>query len=171
MNPTQERWLPVVGWEGLYEVSDHGNVRSVDRVIETSNGPRSYKGKMLRPASVRGAHQWVGLYRQGEIERRYIHQLVAESFIRPRNLGEYVLHSNDDALDNRVGNLRYGTHQDNIQDSVRNGRHGGTKKTHCKWGHEFTPQNTYPNGPRGRGCKRCRDRRNAEYRLRQKRAS
>ena len=105
------------------------------------------------------------------MERRYVHHLVAEAFIRPRKAGEYVLHANDDALDNRVENLRYGTHQENIQDSVRNGRHGATKKTHCKWGHEFTPQNTYPNGPRGRGCKRCRDRRNAEYRLRQKRVS
>lgn len=63
---TTERWLPVPGWEGFYEVSDYGNVRSVDRTITRSDGQkRRFKGKTLSPGTNRHGYPLVVLSRPG----------------------------------------------------------------------------------------------------------
>lgn len=109
-----ETWLPVVGYEGFYEVSDHGRVRSLDRVEQINNrwGPmtRVKKGKVLTPGSRRG-YLNVDLRAPGERPRHHlVHRLVARAFLGPHPDGKgLVLHRDDDPADNRVGNLRWGT--------------------------------------------------------------
>lgn len=159
----QETWLPVVGWEDLYEVSDQGRVRSLDREIEMSSSrTRAFKmvkrGRVLSPIFSAGySYPRVQLCRDGVVARRRVHRLVAEAFLGPRPDGMYVCHWNDDPTDNRLANLRYATPSQNSYDAVRNGRNWEANMTHCKYGHAFTDENTYINPSTGaRRCYTCK---------------
>lgn len=113
-----ERWLPVPGYAGLYEVSDMGNVRSARR-------RRGSRGGLLKPALTGGppAKLCVVLYGGTYASRktRLVHQLVLEAFAGPRPPGELALHGPGGALDNRLANLYWGTGHRNCLDTVRDG--------------------------------------------------
>lgn len=82
-----------------------------------------------------------------------VHRLVLESWA---GFGPgFILHGDSDPQNNHVSNLRYGTHSDNMQDSVHHGTHRNARKTECPHGHEYTPENTYNNNGR-RDCRTCR---------------
>lgn len=149
-----ERWLPIVGYEGDYSVSDQGRVRSEAGVVVRSNGrPCTRKSKILhQTAHYKSGHMRVTLHRRGTQETAEVHRLVLAAFIGPCPLGLESLHWDDIPSNNALTNLRYGTRSENKLDLVRNGRWGNA--THCKYGHAFTPENTYQYGRR-RQCKRC----------------
>lgn len=121
-----ERWLPVVGWEGLYDVSSLGRVRSLDRVVEIEmpygHTVRHYRGRMLRQQSGPGSHGYltVVLSRQGKGQKtKQVHQLVAVAFLDPCPPGEEVRHGPNGKLDNRASQLCWGTRKQNLEDRVR----------------------------------------------------
>lgn len=151
---TAERWLPVVGWEAFYEVSDWGRVRSIDRPVRGKGGlPRNIRGRILRPA---GQYPSVILHDGKRRKCAKIHQLVLDAFVGPRPPGADSCHNNGNRYDNRLENLRYDSRSENALDRVRHGTHPMASKTHCKRGHEFTPENTIKasaNG--GRRCRTC----------------
>lgn len=157
--PINERWRPVVGWEGRYEVSDHGRVRSLDRTVVRSDGrTMRIRGCLMSPSTgARTKHKHVNLRDDNVQHPRKVHRLVAEAFIGPIPDGMQVLHWNDIPDDNRVENLRIGTFSDNAYDKVRNGRHHNACKTHCPKGHEYSAENTYvlPSRPSARYCRAC----------------
>lgn len=162
-----EQWLPIVGYEGIYEVSDHGNVRSLDRQSpDHRGGVRNFKGKMLRPGRDSNGKLIVILSRNGKVHSARVHRLVAESFLGPAHEDAEVCHKDDQNENNHVSNLYWGTRSDNLHDAVRNGRHWQANKTHCKWGHEFTSENTaiHPSG--GRQCRACNAERSRRRRAR-----
>lgn len=161
-----ERWLPIAGYEGSYEVSSLGRVRSLSRTVERRNrGPLPIRERILVAALNSRGRPTVSLHAGGSALSYQVSALVAEAFIGPRPSGMNVLHWDDNPLDNRVENLRYGTYSDNQHDRVRNGRHVGANKVECKWGHRFTPENTYTYPKTGlRACRQCmRDRRKTRY--------
>lgn len=80
---------------------------------------------------------------------------VAEAFHGPRPAGLLVRHLNGRSADDRAVNLRYGTKAENTFDSIEHGTHHYAAATHCKRGHEFTPENTRMEG-RGRRCLACK---------------
>jgi hypothetical protein len=92
----------------------------------------------------------------GTIRYAPVHHLVLEAFVGPRPEGMNGLHWDDDAMNNQLDNLRWGTDSDNQQDRVRNGRHYNTEKTECIHGHPFSPDNTYVKKNGARNCKTCR---------------
>lgn len=115
---TQEYWLPVVGYEGLYEVSDQGRVRSLPRL--RANGGVT-KERLLRLA-MSGPYLNVSLYVGGKRTGARVHQLVAEAFIGPCPEGLIVLHGTGGKTDNRPENLSYGTYsKNNGEDRRRDG--------------------------------------------------
>lgn len=129
-----ERWLPVVGYEGLYEVSDMGRVRSLDRAIvvmmpggwKTASGStiRHYRGRVLRQHVGSDGHPTVNLSRDGEQPTRQVHVLMLEAFAGPRPPGQEARHLNDIKTDNRwPENLCWGTRKENFADRVLNGIH------------------------------------------------
>lgn len=153
---TEERWLPVVGFD-FYEVSDQGRVRSLDRTVpHPVYGSARLRGKVLK-ARLSPAATYPSVTLAGQ-KLRYIHRLVLEAFIGPKPEGMVTCHSNGDPTDNRLENLRYDTYSSNLNDAVRHGtyRNGHGQKTHCKRGHEFTPENTHlRSDKKGRQCKTC----------------
>lgn len=155
-----ETWKPVVGYEGLYEVSDHGRVRSLTRKIKCKDGrTQTRKGRVLKANKANNTdHLFVHLCKDLEGKRsRSVHSLVAEAFLGERPEGLNVCHWDDVPTNNHVSNLRWGTHSDNQQDRIRNGLHHESNKTHCPQGHPYTPENTriIPSRPNARYCKAC----------------
>ena len=139
---TDERWKPITGYEGIYEVSSHGRVRSLDRTVTHSNGRVCrYKGKVRRTPLNQNGYPRVNLSHQGEDKTRTVHSLVAEAFIGARSEGMEVCHNDGDPTNNHLDNLRYGTPSDNTLDKVRHGTHNNAVKTHCPLGHELFAEN------------------------------
>lgn len=157
---TRERWLPVVDWGDRYEISDLGRIRSV------------LTGAILKPFKTQPAktdHLSIYLHRNGNKKLRTIHTLVLEAFVGPRPPGLYGCHQNDIGDDNRPENLRWDTQSSNIRDSVRNGTHGQSRKTHCLHGHPYTKENTLIRPPNGwRSCRTCKRQSTQQWRDRQK---
>lgn len=158
-----ETWKPVVGYEGLYEVSDRGRVRSIERVV----GNRRYPGRLLKVRPLPNGRPRVSLSRNGVAVDAYTYRLVLEAFRGPRPPGMECLHWDDDPNNNSLSNLRWGTRTDNMRDMSRNGN-GNAGITHCPSGHEYTPENTYiyPGPRKHRGCRACGRRHSYEKRLR-----
>lgn len=118
-----ERWRAVVAFEGIYEVSDLGRVRSIDRVIVRRDGQRQpITGRVLRPyIDPKYGHHQVDLRAGGVRRLASVHQLVLEAFVGPRPSGMEACHNSGDALDNRASNLRWDTHAENMRDMARHG--------------------------------------------------
>lgn len=110
----REEWRPVVGFEGLYEVSDLGRVRSV---------AGQYAGRILRPGPHRGGYGLLHLYLGRDRRVATVHAVVAAAFIGPRPPGMCVCHNDGDPKNNRVSNLRYDTPRANNGDKRRHGTH------------------------------------------------
>lgn len=154
-----EEWRPVVGWEGLYEVSSEGRARSLDRESterDRFGGQRRvvHRGRILKLSPhPRTGHLLVGLSNK----TFYIHRLVAEAFLPNPEGHPCVLHWDDDPTNNRVENLRWGTQADNMRDAKRNGRipEIGSRSV-CPQGHKFTVENTYRSPQGYLICRACR---------------
>lgn len=112
MSKTVEEWRPVVGYEGLYEVSDLGRVKSLDRVIMRKNGrPITVKGKIKEPTKWNYDYDYleVKLSKNGVDKTIFVHQLVAKTFIPNPNGCDVVHHIDRNQKNNRVDNLEWMT--------------------------------------------------------------
>jgi hypothetical protein len=115
------QWRPVVGYEGTYEVSNGGQVRSVDRTITFTDGRvRKYAGKQLSRYQADGYWK-VTLKQQDTGNRVHVHVLVAAAFRGPCPDGQEVCHNDGDRGNCRAGNLRYDTHEGNLADCIAHG--------------------------------------------------
>ena len=115
-----ERWKPVKGYEGLYEVSDHGNVVSL---------PTRFKSKRLMTPFIncRG-YKCVSITKNKKKKNRPIHILVAEAFLehKPQRSGDIqVDHIDGNKMNNRLDNLEIVTRQENVRRAVAMGRYRG----------------------------------------------
>lgn len=162
-----ESWRPVVGFEGAYEVSTLGRVRSLYRVVPHSRtGTRTIPDRILsqqlrskgslRPNTKRYPEVELRDGRSHKRHVRKVHRLVLESFVGPRPDNCVACHANDDPTDNRLANLRWDTHSANTKDSVINGCHPQSRKTTCRKGHAYAAGNLYLRPDGGRGCRECR---------------
>lgn len=115
--PESEIWKDVVGYEGIYKVSNKGNVFSVER--KDSRGQRC-GGRTLKPAYTQDGYLRVTLNKKGIKRNKYIHRLVAEAFIlKPNNYLE-VNHLDEDKTNNDVENLEWCTRKYNMNYGARN---------------------------------------------------
>ena len=124
-----ETWKPVAGYEGLYEVSDLGRVRSLDMFQFRSNGwvecTFRVKGRVLKPYRTgKGeGYQTVELHKNGKGTNKKVHRLVAEAFIpNPEFLPE-VNHIDGDKNNNVVSNLEWASGKDNMRHAYNTGLH------------------------------------------------
>lgn len=121
---TFEVWKDVPGFEGRYQVSDQGRVRSVDRVVQSINRytrqpfDRHLKGKILKPGRFTSTGH-VSVVLGHKARGSPVHTLVMLAFVGPCPERMEVCHNNGIASDNRLTNLRYDTRSENIKDIVR----------------------------------------------------
>ena len=116
-----EVWKPIKGYEGIYEVSSHGRVRSLARSISLRNQHGEYvrveKSRIMAQKLQNTDRLQVSLRKvvNGELTRKtfYVHRLVAQAFIPNPDGLETVNHKNEDHHDNRVENLEWMTREDN----------------------------------------------------------
>jgi hypothetical protein len=118
-----ERWLPVIGYEGYYEVSDFGRVRSLSRRVNRDR--QRHSGRILKLYANRskkcGEYYQARLSRDGVVRTCDVHVLVARAFLGPCPDGHQVCHGPAGSLDNSAENLSYGTPVKNAADRCRDG--------------------------------------------------
>jgi hypothetical protein len=115
-------WRPVLGREGLYEVSSEGAVRSVPRVLMRSNGiPQTVRGRVLRQYLGNHGYWVVSLRHNNESIPVCVHRLVCEAFHGPRPEGYEVAHNDGCRTNGRADNLRWATRLENIRDKATHG--------------------------------------------------
>lgn len=117
---TCEIWKPVKGFEGLYEVSNMGRVRSLDRVVYQKNkfGRMSrhiYYGQIIKQQKQRNGYFIVNLYRNGQIEKCLVHRLVGSCFLEKKDGKDCINHLDCDKSNNRAENLEWCTQSENVQ--------------------------------------------------------
>ncbi|AEJ94054.1 HNH endonuclease [Mycobacterium phage Thibault] len=160
-----ELWRDIPGYEGLYQASDQGRIRSVDRVIKqvSLHGgfiDRRMPGRVLTPwPHSADGRPWVSLSRDGKVKKLGVHVLVTRTFWGSAPPDKpMALHRNGDPFDNRPGNLYWGDNADNMNDAVRHGTHVAARRTRCPYGHALVDPNIkWTRDRRGRECKACRN--------------
>ena len=150
-----EEWRSVIGYEGLYEVSSYGRVKSLDRTRLNRWGEYTMPGRVLKSAKDAKGYPLVAMAKDGKLKSRRVHLLVLEAFIGPRPSGMFACHTDGDASNSWVGNLRWDTASANTYDKIRHGTHTQAAQTHCKRGHPLSgPDANVQIRPSGR--RRCR---------------
>lgn len=141
---SSETWLPVVGFEGFYEVSNYGNVRSVDHLSKQKRDSvgrampaRLIKGRVIRQRLHQFGYLVVTLSVDGKHYTRTVHKLVAEAFIGKRDKDEVVRHLDGNPKNNRISNLSYGSQKQNMRDAITHGTvERGEKRYNAKLSNE-----------------------------------
>ena len=143
-----EIWKPVVGWEGFYEVSSIGRVKSVDRFVKRGDKKMHVKELVLKNTLDSKGYYMVALCdkERGSMQKARVHRLVAEAFIKNPYDKPHIDHINTIKTDNRVQNLRWVTYKENANnpitlERVRRNGHGRevtrknmeTRKKHNKY--------------------------------------
>jgi hypothetical protein len=120
----EEIWKAVEGYEGIYEVSNLGQVRSLDRVVEqVINGThckRRLKGRILATSGQSQGYNLIGLNNKGH-KTHYVHTLVATAFHGPRPEGMECRHLDGNGFNNKEDNLEWSSHQTNMDDLKKHG--------------------------------------------------
>jgi len=116
-----EIWKDIDNYNGYYQVSNLGRVRSLDRYIKNRNGYRLKKGQLLKPAILKNGYSNHRLWKDNKLKNLTEHRLVAIAFIPNPNNYKEVNHLNGDKLDNRIENLEWVTRSENIIHSYETG--------------------------------------------------
>jgi hypothetical protein len=117
----KEEWRPVVGYEGIYEVSDRGRVRSMPRrVHHPYRGIISLRGRFLRLSNCKGYFRF-DAYRNGAVEQLSVHAEVLKAFVGPKPAGCVCCHRDGNKTNNVPANLRWDTQKANNADKIAHG--------------------------------------------------
>lgn len=109
-----EIWKDITGYEGFYQVSNLGRVRSVDRKIIRNNGwVQTFRGRIVRTTEILG-YKMVHLSKAGTTTNHYVHRLVAQAFVPNPNNYREVNHKDEDKANNRAENIEWCTRRYNL---------------------------------------------------------
>jgi len=118
-------WKDIIDFEGLYKVSDNGDVLSLARKDRLG---RPFPQTMLKPDTKDFGHFRVTLFKNGKRHKRLVSRLVAIHFISNPHNYPVVRHNDDNPQNNHVSNLSWGTYKDNSEDMVKRNRQAKGEK-------------------------------------------
>lgn len=123
LNSARAAWAPVVGFEDTHEVSSDGQVRRLACVFVNKRGHRKPSPeRMLKPTKKSNGYFHITLQGPSGPATLHVHRMVLEAFVGPCPEGMEALHKNDIQSDNRLENLRWGTHKENCVDRSIHGK-------------------------------------------------
>lgn len=119
----EEQWRTINGYEGYYEISSLGRVRSVSRVILLGNNRKhNLKGRILKTRVNDRGYVYVGLSKEGKRKSLRVHRLVAEAFLKNPFNKPQINHINEIKTDNTISNLEWVTQEENMNHGTRKER-------------------------------------------------
>lgn len=115
----EEQWKDIEGYEGIYQVSNLGRVRSLDRIVTCLNRwgqltERRFKGKVMKPGTDTKGYKFVNLHMNGDNAETRVHRLVGMAFVPGHFDGAVINHKDEDRTNNRADNLEWVTFADNL---------------------------------------------------------
>jgi hypothetical protein len=116
-----EEWRDIEGYEGYYQISNYGEVRSLDRWRKNGTSGYVQKGQIIKPHITKDGYYRINLCKEGKYEHFRVHRLVAKTFIPNPNILPQVNHIDANKLNNRVDNLEWCTPQENTIHAWDNG--------------------------------------------------
>ncbi|HCC04014.1 MAG TPA: hypothetical protein DEP51_04060 [Clostridiales bacterium] len=128
-----ETWKEIKNYEGFYEVSSLGRVRSLTRYVkQKNNSKKKIAGKILKPIPNKNGYLMVTLSKDCKGKRYFVHRLVADAFILNKNNKKEVNHIDENPKNNKVNNLEWVTHLENSNYGTRGKRISKNLKEWCK---------------------------------------
>lgn len=138
----EEIWVDIKGYEGLYQVSNLGRVKSLERIDSLGH---KRKEKILKPRKNKDGYLQVVLCKEGKYKEFRVHRLVAIAFIPNTDNKPFIDHINTIRDDNRVENLRWVTHEENINNPLsKENKSESMKGKKKKLVYCFETDKTYP---------------------------
>ena len=127
-----EIWKDIKGYEGLYQISNMGRVKSLSKQWVARNGIKHHKEKILKIAIGKRGYYTVNLCKNKIRKSKYVHQLIAEAFIPNPNNWLYINHKDLNKTNNKIENLEWCTHKENMQHAWKNSKqlHNRKKKVY-----------------------------------------
>lgn len=129
-----EVWKDIKGYEGYYQVSSEGRIKSLDRIVISRNRwgfhNRHYKGRLLKFELNKDGYFYCGLCKDSRRIMYIVHRLVAEAFINNPECKSEVNHIDGNKQNSRVNNFEWMTHEENMDDAVKNGLLNNKGKNH-----------------------------------------
>lgn len=124
----EEVWKPIKGYEGLYEVSNLGRVKSLPKVVDLRRAKQNRVEKFLRPIPDGKGYLMVWLFKDQVKKMWKVHRLVADAFIPNPHNKPQVDHINADKTNNRLCNLRWCTEKENSNNPITAKRNGDSHR-------------------------------------------
>lgn len=125
-----EVWKDVVGYEGLYQVSNLGRVKMLSRNVLANKSVRTIKEHIITQHISQKGYLYVCLWDNNKGKKVYVHKIVLSSFLRGKGIGEECNHLNENRTDNRLNNLEWCSHKYNINYGERTKKHSKSMKNH-----------------------------------------
>lgn len=125
----ENKFYDIPGWEGIYKINMLGQVKSVERNVNSNGGGKLFVGGIfLTPTPDKRNYLKVKLTKNNKPTSYLLHRLIALTFIPNPNNFQIVRHLNDVHNDNRIENLCWGTNKHNTEDAIKNGKFTSIKK-------------------------------------------
>ena len=118
----EEIWKDIEGYEGLYQVSNYGNIKSLSKVVKNAYGVHRTEDKIFKPQTKKNGYLQIQLSKNGKQKHYKVHRLVALTYIANPNNYPCVNHKDENKLNNHVSNLEWCTYEYNTNYGTRNKR-------------------------------------------------
>ncbi|MBU8715430.1 HNH endonuclease [Brevibacillus parabrevis] len=129
-----EIWQDVRGFEGHYQVSSLGRIRSLTRVVQKrAGGHFTVRGRLKKTYVNNSGYECVDLDKEGRTHKTTVHRLVASHFCTKPDDATEVHHIDGDRLNNRANNLQWVTRQENVQETIQRGTHNVEAAHRIAW--------------------------------------
>ena len=118
----QETWKDIPGFEGMYQASDQGRIKSLDRLVgHNFGGMKALKGRIMQLSTLPGGYKIVALRKGGQTHKCRVARLVLSAFVGQPDPGDAACHKDNDPRNNSLENLRWDTYAGNEADKVAAG--------------------------------------------------